>query len=146
MAKLGNVAVVLACVAMLSVTTLADAFKLLIVHTNDMHSRFNQTSKASGLCSEQEAAMNQCYGGFARVSEAVKLARARSKMARTQSLFLIAGDIYQGTLLYSIYKWKIVATLTNMLRPDAMVRLVHFTFPILTPCDTRRMWAEYTNL
>jgi 5'-nucleotidase len=128
MAKLGNVAVVLASVAMLSVTTLADTFKLLIVHTNDMHSRFNQTSKLSGLCSAQEATKNQCFGGFARVSEAVKLARARSKMEKTQSLFLIAGDIYQGTLLYSIYKWKIVAKLTNMLRPDAMVRIRSFYF------------------
>lgn len=120
MAKLGKVAVVLACVAMLSVATLADTFKLLIVHTNDMHSRFDQTSRSSGVCSEEEAATNQCFGGFARVSEAVTLARARSKRENTQSLFLIAGDIYQGTLLYTIYKWKIVAKLTNMLRPDAM--------------------------
>jgi 5'-nucleotidase len=86
-----------------------------------MHSRFDQTSKLSGVCSEEEAAKHQCFGGFARVSEAVILARARSKMEKTQSLFLIAGDIYQGTLLYTIYKWKIVAKLTNMLRPDAMV-------------------------
>jgi 5'-nucleotidase len=121
MAKLGKVTAVLACVAMLSVTTLADTFKLLIVHTNDMHSRFDQTSKSSGVCSEQEAAKNQCFGGFARVSEAVMMARARGKTEKTQSLFLIAGDIYQGTLLYTIYKWKIVAKLTNMLRPDAMV-------------------------
>jgi 5'-nucleotidase len=122
MTKLGKVTAALACVAMLSVTTFADAFKLLIVHTNDMHSRFNQTNKLSGECSAQDAAKNQCYGGFARVSEAVMLARARSKATKTQSLFLIAGDIYQGTLLFSIYKWKIVAKLTNMLRPDAMVR------------------------
>jgi 5'-nucleotidase len=128
MAKLSNVAVVLASVAMLSVSTLADTFKLLIVHTNDMHSRFNQTSRLSGLCSDQEAAQDQCFGGFARVSEAVKLARARSKTEKTQSLFLIAGDIYQGTLFYSIYKWKIVAKLTNMLRPDAMERTSSFYF------------------
>jgi 5'-nucleotidase len=126
MAKLGSVTAALACVAMLGVATLAETFKLLIVHTNDMHSRFNQTSKSSGVCSAEEAAMNQCYGGFARVSEAVTVARARSRRNKTQSLFLIAGDIYQGTLFYSIYKWRIVAKLTNMLRPDAMVRTRSF--------------------
>jgi 5'-nucleotidase len=119
--KLGKVMAVLACGAMLGVATLADTFKLLIVHTNDMHSRFDQTSKLSGVCSKQEADKNLCYGGFARVSEAVKLARARSNMAEAQTLFLIAGDIYQGTLMYTFYKWEIVARLTNMLKPDAMV-------------------------
>jgi 5'-nucleotidase len=125
--KLGKVAAMLVCGAMLGVATLTDAFKLLIMHTNDMHSRFQETSKTSGVCSEEEARGSQCYGGFARVSEAVKLARSRAKMDETQSLFLIAGDIYQGTLLYTFYKWQIVARLTNMLKPDAMVR-AHFDF------------------
>lgn len=116
----GKVIAVLACVVMLGIAMPLDSFKLLIVHTNDMHSRFNQTSKTSGVCSPKDAANNQCYGGFARVSEAVTLARSRSKKANTQCLFLIAGDIYQGTLAYTVYKWKIVAKLTNMLKPDAM--------------------------
>ena len=119
----GKVIAVLACVVMLGIAMPLDNFKLLIVHTNDMHSRFNQTSKTSGTCTPTDAADNRCYGGFARVSEAVKLARSSSKNKNTQCLFLIAGDIYQGTLAYTIYKWKIVAKLTNMLEPDAMVRL-----------------------
>jgi 5'-nucleotidase len=111
---------------MFGVATLANTFKLMILHTNDMHSRFNETSKSSGVCSEQEKAKGQCYGGYARLSEAVRLARTKTKRAGTESLFLIAGDIYQGTLLYSIFKWKIVAKLTNMLKPDAMVRASTF--------------------
>jgi len=121
--SLGKVIAVLSCVVMLGVAMPLDNFKLLIVHTNDMHSRFNQTSKTSGVCSPKESANGECYGGFARVSEAVTLARSRSKEKNTQCLFLIAGDIYQGTLAYTVYKWKIVSNLTNMLRPDAMVRL-----------------------
>lgn len=118
--NLGKLIVVLACVVMLGVAAPLDKFKLLIVHTNDMHSRFNQTSKTAGVCSPADAASNQCYGGFARVSEAVTLARSRSRRTNTQCLFLIAGDIYQGTLAYTIYKWRIVSKLTNMLKPDAM--------------------------
>lgn len=121
--NLGKLTAVLACVVTLGVAAPLDNFKLLIVHTNDMHSRFNQTSKTAGVCSPTDAANNQCYGGFARVSEAVTLARHKSKQTNTQCLFLIAGDIYQGTLAYTVYKWKIATKLTNMLRPDAMVRL-----------------------
>jgi 5'-nucleotidase len=122
-AEFGKALAVLASVVVLGVAMPLDNFKLLIVHTNDMHSRFNQTSKTSGVCSPQDAANSECYGGFARVSEAVTLSRSRSKMSDTHCLFLIAGDIYQGTLAYTIYKWKIVSKLTNMLKPDAMVRL-----------------------
>jgi 5'-nucleotidase len=121
--NLGKLTVVLACVVMLGAAMPLDNFKLLIVHTNDMHSRFNQTSKTAGVCTPADAANNQCYGGFARVSEAVTLARSRSRQANTQCLFLVAGDIYQGTIAYTVYKWKIVSKLTNMLKPDAMVRL-----------------------
>lgn len=118
--NLGKVTAVLSCVVMLGVAIPLDNFKLLIVHTNDMHSRFNQTSKTSGVCSPKDSANGECYGGFARVSEAVTLARSRSKRTNTPCLFLIAGDIYQGTLAYTVYKWKIVSKLTNMLKPDAM--------------------------
>lgn len=128
--KFGKIMVMLTCGGMLGVATPADTFKLLIVHTNDMHSRFDQASKSSGVCSKEEADKNQCYGGFARVSTAVTLARERSSKAETKSLFLIAGDIYQGTNMYTFYKWPIVSRMTNMLKPDAMVR-EHFDFPII---------------
>ncbi|XP_021942371.1 protein 5NUC-like [Zootermopsis nevadensis] len=118
--KFGKIMVMLTCGGMLGVATPADTFKLLIVHTNDMHSRFDQASKSSGVCSKEEADKNQCYGGFARVSTAVTLARERSSKAETKSLFLIAGDIYQGTNMYTFYKWPIVSRMTNMLKPDAM--------------------------
>lgn len=103
---------------MAALSVAAANFKLEIVHTNDMHSRFHQTNKVSGICSKQNADRGECYGGFARVSEAVQLARYRNKDKKT--LFLIAGDIYQGTIWYTVYKWRIASVLTNMLKPDAM--------------------------
>lgn len=98
----------------------AGAYRLLIIHANDLHSRFNETDKFSGLCTASKKAEGKCYGGFARVSEAVTLAKRKSEVENTHALFLIAGDIYQGTLLYTFYKWKIVAAMTNLIHPDAM--------------------------
>lgn len=91
-------------------------FTLRIVHTNDMHSRFEQTSRLSSVCSEKEAAAGKCYGGFARIATLVRQARNSS----VPCLFLNAGDTYQGSTWFSVYKWEIVARLLNILKPDAI--------------------------
>jgi len=44
------------------------AAEFIILHNNDMHARFEQTSVTSGTCSKEEANTDQCYGGFARVA------------------------------------------------------------------------------
>ncbi|XP_024941019.1 protein 5NUC isoform X2 [Cephus cinctus] len=87
-----------------------------ILHTNDMHARFVQTSKMSSTCSKSDAAAGHCYGGFARVATVVREARNSS----TPTLFLNAGDTYQGTVWYNAHKWKIVARFLNILNPDAV--------------------------
>lgn len=40
---------------------------LIILHNNDMHARFEQTSASSNACSKEDITNNRCYGGFARV-------------------------------------------------------------------------------
>lgn len=42
--------------------------EFIILHNNDMHARFEQTSANSEKCSEELSKANQCYGGFARVA------------------------------------------------------------------------------
>ncbi|KAK9302569.1 hypothetical protein QLX08_005452 [Tetragonisca angustula] len=93
----------------------SEGLTLRIVHTNDMHSRFIQTSRLSSVCSEKEAEENKCYGGFARIATLVRQARNSS----TPCLFLNAGDTYQGTVWFNVYKWEIVAKFLNILAPDA---------------------------
>ncbi|KAI4475036.1 hypothetical protein M0802_015322 [Mischocyttarus mexicanus] len=88
-----------------------------IIHTNDMHARFEETSRFSApLCPKQDAIAGNCYGGFARLATLVRQARNSS----VPTLFLNAGDTYQGSVWYNIYKWKIVAQFLNMLAPDAI--------------------------
>lgn len=41
--------------------------ELIILHNNDMHARFEQTSANSNTCSKDDVTNNRCYGGFARV-------------------------------------------------------------------------------
>lgn len=43
-------------------------FKLIILHNNDMHSRFDQINSHDFRCSKEEAAADECFGGFARIN------------------------------------------------------------------------------
>ncbi|XP_058791716.1 protein 5NUC-like [Phymastichus coffea] len=94
--------------------------RLRILHTNDMHSRFEEVSKEVGYCSKLESAVGLCYGGFARLASLVRTARASANASGEAVLFLNAGDTYQGTKLYSHYKASIVIKFLNMLRPDVV--------------------------
>ncbi|XP_057322609.1 snake venom 5'-nucleotidase-like [Microplitis mediator] len=90
---------------------------LNIVHTNDMHSRFDETSpRTSPRCRDQDVRENNCYGGFARLATLIKKAKSSS----TPTLFLNAGDTYQGSAWFAKDKWKVVAHFLELLKPDAI--------------------------
>ena len=42
------------------------------------------------------------------------------KRERDNVIFLNAGDFYQGTVWYTLYKWEIVAKFAELLKFDAM--------------------------
>ncbi|KAJ0174736.1 hypothetical protein K1T71_009844 [Dendrolimus kikuchii] len=97
------------------------AFELLILHNNDMHARFEQTSQVSGVCTTEDRELGQCYGGFPRVAHVVKEARRAALSGEGPPvLYLNAGDTYTGTAWFTIYKWKIAAEFINALQPDAV--------------------------
>ncbi|XP_011876676.1 PREDICTED: apyrase-like [Vollenhovia emeryi] len=91
-----------------------DLFELSIIHLNDFHARFEQTSPSSGYCREGEE--KDCVGGIARVYTAVN----QLVKERPNAIFLNAGDHFQGTLWYNIYRWNVTALFMNMLPHDAM--------------------------
>jgi 2',3'-cyclic-nucleotide 2'-phosphodiesterase (5'-nucleotidase family) len=49
-------------------TTGNENFKLIIIHNNDMHARFEQTNVYTNECVKSDAQKNKCYGGFPRVA------------------------------------------------------------------------------
>ncbi|KAK9511796.1 hypothetical protein O3M35_000389 [Rhynocoris fuscipes] len=85
-----------------------------------MHSRILETNRNTGTCTPP----GPCYGGFARVAHMVK----EIKSLVPNTLFLNAGDTYQGSPLYSIFKWKVLINLMHMLGIDAMVSVILFKF------------------
>lgn len=91
----------------------AGAWKLTILHTNDMHSRLEQTSEDSSKCVNP----SRCVGGMARLATQVQ----RIRSAEPHVLLLDAGDQYQGTIWFTVYKGAEVAHFMNALGYDAMV-------------------------
>lgn len=92
----------------------AGAWELTILHTNDVHSRLEQTSEDSSKCVNA----SRCVGGVARLFTKVQEIRR----AEPHVLLLDAGDQYQGTLWFTVYKGAEVVHFMNALRYDAMVR------------------------
>lgn len=78
---------------------------LTLLHSNDMHGDFFS-----------EAQNDKMAGGISLLSG--YLQKARSENANT--LFVIAGDMLQGSIIDSEYKGISTIDLMNMLRPDAV--------------------------
>lgn len=103
-----------------------DSFKMIILHNNDMHARFEQTSKISGKCRKEDADTNKCYGGFARVAHEVREFRRQATAGEIPPvLYLNAGDTYTGTPWFSLYKDNITSAFLNLLKPDVIVRIFY---------------------
>ncbi|XP_071552970.1 snake venom 5'-nucleotidase-like [Panulirus ornatus] len=94
----------------------ADDFQLTILHLNDFHARFEETNVYSGRCTTRDRERNGCFGGFARLQTAVKREIAKNPDA----LFLAAGDYFQGTIWYTVHKWRAMAHVLNLIHHDAM--------------------------
>ncbi|XP_013420463.1 5'-nucleotidase-like [Lingula anatina] len=97
--------------------TLSYGFNLTILHTNDVHARFEQFDKYGGRCSETEAEAGECFGGVAR--RYTKIEEIRN--AEQNVVLLDAGDQFQGTLWFTIYKGMATSYFMNKLKYDAMV-------------------------
>ncbi|KAH3736527.1 hypothetical protein DPMN_043098 [Dreissena polymorpha] len=93
------------------------AFDLTILHTNDVHARFEQFNKYGSDCSEKEAGSGQCFGGVARrLTKLNEIRRSHSNV-----LLLDAGDQFMGTLWFIVYKGLAAAHFMNKLGYDVMV-------------------------
>lgn len=90
------------------------AFDLTILHTNDFHARVDQYNVSGAICGS--ATDVNCIGGYSRIQTLVEQVRA----AETNVLLLDAGDQFQGTLFYNLFKADIITETMNALGYDAM--------------------------
>ncbi|CAK1590242.1 unnamed protein product [Parnassius mnemosyne] len=87
-------------------------YKLDIIHFNDFHARFEETSIETPTCHFNNGS---CLGGFPRLYSAI----SSLKCQNPQALLLNAGDSFQGTYWYTLLKWKVTQEFMNLLPHDA---------------------------
>jgi 5'-nucleotidase/UDP-sugar diphosphatase len=102
-------------IALLAVPAWAD-FTLTILHTNDFHDRFEPINAFDSTCQAEEAEAGECFGGIGRLITAVNDARGRAE----NSVLLDAGDQFQGSLLYTLYKGAMSAEFMPQIGYQAM--------------------------
>ncbi|KAM6992828.1 5'-nucleotidase [Tautogolabrus adspersus] len=90
------------------------AWDLVLLHTNDVHARVEETSKHSGKCG---GSSSECFAGVARRATEVK----RIRSSESNVLLLDAGDQFQGTVWFNYYKGAEAAHFMNKLKYDVMV-------------------------
>lgn len=100
------------------------SFQLTILHTNDVHARFEQYTLRDGRCKSSDQEAGSCFGGLARRATLVK----RFRKTEQNVVLLDAGDQYQGTPWFYYYKGKAASHFMNMLEYDAMVKYQRFSF------------------
>ncbi|XP_065093728.1 apyrase-like [Ochlerotatus camptorhynchus] len=109
-----SLVVAFSAILVLSAAVGQELFPLSIIHVNDFHARFEETNYAGTVCNQ--AVGDVCIGGYARMVTAVK----HLLQIRNNPVYLNAGDNFQGTLWYNLYRWNVTTTFFNMLPADAM--------------------------
>ena len=118
---MNRIAATAALSASLLALTAAQAFAestLNILHINDWHSRIESINKYDSTCSADDETEGKCFGGAARLVTAAR--EARQAMGEDTTLFLNAGDNFQGSLFYSTYKGEAEAEFLAMMGTDVM--------------------------
>lgn len=88
-------------------------YQLEILHTNDTHSYMAGMDQYRNACLDPDS---PCVGGAGRLVAELR----RLQAGRDNVLALDAGDRFQGTLLYTVNQWPMLADLDALLGYDAM--------------------------
>ncbi|XP_045518128.1 apyrase-like [Pieris brassicae] len=89
-------------------------YELNIIHYNDFHARFVETSQSGRIC---DPAAGPCIGGFARLATKIR----ESVHKKPYSLVLNGGDSFQGTIWFNLLKGNVTKDFMNMVYHDAHV-------------------------
>ena len=68
--------------------------KIKVLHTNDLHSRFDEVRIKGSKCRDKDRRKNKCVGGVARIKHMVDKIKNEQK-PDDNVLFLNAGDFFQ---------------------------------------------------
>lgn len=74
------------------------ALEFILLHNNDLHGRFDESSFFRTVCTDDDVRQNKCFGGFPRIATVVKQYRnAYHNGSGLPVLFTNSGDTYTGT-------------------------------------------------
>jgi len=90
-------------------------FQLKILHTNDIHARFDPVNKWHSDCATDGS--EECYGGSPRRVTYVKEQRAANP---DRTILLSAGDQFMGSFWFTVFKGDVTAFTMNQMGYDAM--------------------------
>ncbi|WP_165313859.1 bifunctional metallophosphatase/5'-nucleotidase [Vibrio ziniensis] len=94
---------------------------ITLAHINDTHSYFEPTSLQLTLdINGKTLTPFVSAGGFARIATRVQQLREDARRMDKGFIFLHAGDCFQGTLYFSLFKGKANADMLNAIGLDAM--------------------------
>ncbi|MDW6019061.1 bifunctional UDP-sugar hydrolase/5'-nucleotidase [Vibrio plantisponsor] len=94
---------------------------ITLAHINDTHSYFEPTSLQLTLdINGKTLTPFVSAGGFARIATRVQQLREDARRMEKGFIFLHAGDCFQGTLYFSLFKGKANADMLNAIGLDAM--------------------------
>jgi len=97
-----------------------NGYQLTILHTNDVHARFDEFNKFGTDCSPEDSAAGKCFGGVAR--RHTKVTEIRSTHGNV--LFLDAGDQFMGTLWFYVYRGQATSYFMNLLGYNVSVNSI----------------------
>ena len=81
-----------AALALASAPPPASARELTVLHTNDLHSRFDEITVRGSACRPKDRERGKCYGGVARIK---KMADQIRDEEGGNVIMLNAGDFFQ---------------------------------------------------
>ncbi|MDW8268812.1 MAG: metallophosphoesterase, partial [Anaerolineae bacterium] len=87
-------------------------YELTILHTNDFHARVEEYQASGASCTAGAV----CLGGSSRIKTVVDEVRR----TRPNVLLVDAGDQFQGTLYYGLFRSAVIAQMMNAIGYDAM--------------------------
>ncbi|PPQ73573.1 hypothetical protein CVT24_007459 [Panaeolus cyanescens] len=88
-------------------------YELSFYHVNDVHAHLDEFRSSGSSCTDPARG---CVAGYSRVKTVIN----KSRRTNPNSLFLNAGDEFQGTLYYTLFKGDKIAETLNQLGFDAM--------------------------
>ncbi|XP_060553664.1 5'-nucleotidase-like [Ruditapes philippinarum] len=115
--KVNNLFLSLYAVVLLSVTCISiSGFEITVLHTNDVHARFEQFNKYGSTCDTSEAQEGRCFGGVAR--RHTKIQEIRN--SHDNVILLDAGDQFMGTVWFTVHRGMAASYFMKELGYNAM--------------------------